>query len=201
MKSSRSPKIGFWGYVPPDIINSYREKYANPDFIDLDIEIGAPETKIIPDSSCKIIKNIIDNSIYLKNELAEIIAPIGKDKCDSAYFASQILKENGLISESECKGAKIENTGTVDYSKLYRHRLELVKKAAAGINSSDRDYLSFCEDQCFWLEKYSVFAALKEKNDMLPHYKWKYKSADDIAKLKKEISLHSKIQYSFGYHR
>ena len=26
----------------------------------------------------------------------EIIAPVGKDKCDNAYFASQILKENGL---------------------------------------------------------------------------------------------------------
>lgn len=102
MKSSRSAKIGFWGYVPEDIINSYKEKYDNPTFIDLDIEIGAPETKIIPDSSCKIIKNIIDNSIYLKNELIEIIAPIGKDKCDNAYFASQILKENGLkINEFE----------------------------------------------------------------------------------------------------
>lgn len=114
------------------------------------------------------------------------------------YFIDpDILKENDLLSESDSESAKRENMGAVDYPHLYKHRLSLIKKAASHIKSSDKDYLNFCENQCFWLEKFSVFSALKEKNDMLPHSKWKYKSAEDIAALKKEIAIHSKIQYLF----
>ena len=114
------------------------------------------------------------------------------------YFIDpDILKQDGLLTESDCSSARKENTGIVDYSHLYNHRLSLIKKAASHIKSSDKDYLAFCENQCFWLEKYSVFTALKEKNQMLPHSKWKYKSTEDISRLKNEISLHSKIQYLF----
>ena len=48
----------------------------------------------MPESYCKIIRNIIDNSFFIKPDL--IIAPIGKDKCDSGWFASKILKEKGF---------------------------------------------------------------------------------------------------------
>lgn len=114
------------------------------------------------------------------------------------YFIDpDILKAKGLLYESDCENAKTENHGAVDYTGLYKNRLDLIKRAASHIRSSDKDYLRFCEEQCFWLEKYSVFAALKEKNDMLPHNKWKHKSAEDIANFKKEISIHSKIQYLF----
>ena len=42
------------------------------------------------------MKNIIDNSFNLKDRLEVILAPIGKDKCDNAYFASIILKDYGF---------------------------------------------------------------------------------------------------------
>ena len=50
----------------------------------------------MPESYCKIIKQIINNSIYYRNELIKIVAPIGKDKCDSGWFAAQILKDMGF---------------------------------------------------------------------------------------------------------
>lgn len=87
-------KIGFWGYPHPDIIKEIKSKYPNAEWIDLDIDFSYPKTNILPDAYCKIIRNIIDNAIYLKPEL--IIAPIGKDKCDSGWFASKILKEKGF---------------------------------------------------------------------------------------------------------
>ena len=87
-------KIGFWGYPHPDIIKETKEKYPNAEWIDLDFDFGYPKTNILPESYCKIIKNIIDNSFYLKPDL--ILAPIGKDKCDSGWFASKILSELGF---------------------------------------------------------------------------------------------------------
>lgn len=87
-------KIGFWGYPAPDVIRDLQIKYPDCEWVDLDVDLGAPEIGIIPDAYCKIIKNIINNSFALKDELIKIVAPIGKDKCDSGWFAAQILKDN-----------------------------------------------------------------------------------------------------------
>ena len=87
-------KIGFWGYPRPDVIEETKLKYPNAEWIDLDIDFGYPKTNILPESYCKIIKNIIDNTMFLKPDL--IIAPIGKDKCDSCWFASKILTDMGF---------------------------------------------------------------------------------------------------------
>ncbi len=84
-------KIGFWGYPDPKVINEVLSKYPKAEWIDLDIDFSYPKTNILPSAYCKIIRNIIDNTIYLKPDL--IVAPIGKDKCDSGWFASKILKE------------------------------------------------------------------------------------------------------------
>ena len=87
-------KIGFWGYPEPNIVKETKEKYPNAEWIDLDIDFNAPKTSILPESYCKIIRNIIDNTINIKPDL--IIAPIGKDKCDSGWFASKILDDMGF---------------------------------------------------------------------------------------------------------
>lgn len=86
--------IGFWGYPHPDIIKQTKEQYPSANWVDLDIDFGNPKTNILPESYCKIIRNIIDNTIFLKPDL--IVAPIGKDKCDSGWFASKILKDMGF---------------------------------------------------------------------------------------------------------
>ena len=85
-------KIGFWGYPNPEIVKELEKK--NPEWIDLDIDFGYPESNILPDAYCKIIKNIIDNAMYLKPDI--IVATIGKDKCDSGWFASCVLKDLGF---------------------------------------------------------------------------------------------------------
>ena len=86
--------IGFWGYPHPDEIKKTKEKYPNAEWIDLDCDYNYPKTNILPEAYCKIIRNIIDNSIYLKPDL--ILASIGKDKCDSGWFAAKILSDMGF---------------------------------------------------------------------------------------------------------
>lgn len=86
--------IGFWGYPNPEIVRNVKNQYPNAEWVDLDIDFGYPKTNILPESYCKIVRNIIDNVLYLKPEL--VVAPIGKDKCDSGWFASKILIDMGF---------------------------------------------------------------------------------------------------------
>ena len=86
--------IGFWGYPNPQVIEETKLEYPNAEWIDLDIDFNYPDYKILPESYCKIIKNVINNSMELKP--VKIVAPIGKDKCDSVLFAAQVLKDKGF---------------------------------------------------------------------------------------------------------
>ena len=106
--------IGFWGYPNPDIINNTKIQYPDAQWIDLDIDFNNPKTNILPESYCKIIRNIMDNTIFLKPDL--IIAPIGKDKCDSGWFASKILEDLGF------------NVKQTIYEELYpKHEIKICR--------------------------------------------------------------------------
>ena len=100
--------IAFWGYPEKDVINKTKKEYPDATWVDIDINYNYPDIKMLPDNYCVIMKNIINNAFYLKDRIIKILAPIGKDKCDSAYFASEILKEEGFkvvqtIFEDNCK--------------------------------------------------------------------------------------------------
>ena len=87
-------KIGFWGYPDPTVTEEIKKEFPNAEWVDLDIDFGYDDKKILPESYCKIIKNIVNNSLTIKP--TKIIAPIGKDKCDSGWFAAQVLRDLGL---------------------------------------------------------------------------------------------------------
>ena len=91
--------IGFWGYPAPDLINKYKKQYPNHRWVDLDIDFGYPRYGILPEAYCKIVKNMIYNAIYLKDKIDVILAPIGKEKCDSGWFAAKLLKDMGFFVE------------------------------------------------------------------------------------------------------
>lgn len=99
-------KIGFWGYPEPNIIKKTKLEYPNAEWVDLDIDFGYSDKNILPESYCKIIKNIINNALEINP--VKIIAPIGKDKCDSGWFAAQVLKDKGF-NVTETKFEQVEN--------------------------------------------------------------------------------------------
>jgi len=115
-------KIGFWGYPNPKIVEDIKKIYPNAEWIDLDIDFSYPKNNILPDAYCKIIRNIIDNSIYIKPDL--IIAPIGKDKCDSGWFASKILLDVGFNVIQTI----FEDTEPKNEIKICRSNLPLFEK-------------------------------------------------------------------------
>ncbi len=91
--------VGFWGYPDPDLIAKYKKQYPNHQWVDLDIDFGYPKYAILPEAYCKIVKNMIYNAMYLRDKIDVILAPIGKEKCDSGWFAAKLLKDMGFFVE------------------------------------------------------------------------------------------------------
>lgn len=93
--------IGFWGYPHPKVIQNNKKIYPDAQWFDLDFDLSdhVPDSNVLPENYCKIIKQIINNAIYYKNDIIKIISPIGKDKCDSGWFAAQLLKDMGFTVE------------------------------------------------------------------------------------------------------
>jgi len=88
-------KIGFYGYPPREVLEEQKERFGG-ELVDLDVDLGAPDYKILPEVYCHIIKNIVNNAIWLKDQLAVIVAAVGEDKCDQGRFAAKILKDMGF---------------------------------------------------------------------------------------------------------
>ena len=93
---ARSKLIGYWGVPPREAIDQYRRKHPFDQFIDLDLDMCAPPSGLVPDAYCQIVTNIVDNSIHLRKDLRVIIAAIGEDKCDGGRFAAIILSDLGF---------------------------------------------------------------------------------------------------------
>ena len=93
------PRRKFIGYLgcPPRIeMESVGRKYPYDEFIDLDIDMNAPPSGLVPDAYCQIVTNIVDNAVHLKKDLRLIIASVGEDKCDGGRFAALILRDLGF---------------------------------------------------------------------------------------------------------
>ena len=95
-----------------------------------------------------MIKNIIDNTTYLKPDL--ILAPIGKDKCDNAYFASIILKDFGFnIELLNYENLKERKPTPISFSNLpLRDKINLITNS---IVEPYTDELKYCKPKfAFW---------------------------------------------------
>ena len=146
--------IGFWGYPRPEIIKEYKNKYPNAKWVDLDIDFNYPKANILPEAYCCIIKNIFNNAFYLKDKLIVILAPIGKDKCDSAFFAVEILRENGFniktsYFEEVLPLSDLPNTPICNSSLPVREKIE--KVTANIIDEKNYAHLVQCKAEFgFW---------------------------------------------------
>lgn len=122
--------IAFWGYPHPKIIEKYKRSYPQAQWIDVDIDFNFAQQDILPESYCAIMKNIINGVFHYKDKLIAVIAPIGKDKCDSGWFAAELLKDMGfpvVISSFEEKTYKHDIKISTSNLPL-RQKVELITK-------------------------------------------------------------------------
>ena len=124
------------------------------------------------------------------------------------YFIDlDMLKDEGLLEISEYKDIDWESVPyKVNYGALYEKRYPLLKMAYNRfIKKEDKDFDTFCEEQSFWLNDYSVFMTIKGLNDGVSWIQWpealkrREKEAMDaiIAENKEEIGFWKFLQYYF----
>ncbi len=121
--------IAFWGYPHPSLIKKTKEEYKNAIWLDLDVDYNQPQVSILPVNYCSIIKNIFNNAIFYKERIIKILAPTGRDKCDSAIFAVEILSDMGFSIETstfEEKTYKKNNVYISESNLPLRKKVELI---------------------------------------------------------------------------
>jgi len=164
--------IAFWGYPRPELIEKYKEDYPNAVWVDLDIDYGYPKSNFLPENYCVIIKNIFDNAFYLKDKIIVILAPIGKDKCDSGYFASELLKSFGFniiqsVFEEKCLDVKKLKLPISRSGLPLKEKVNLITKNI--IEQKDYSYLEQSKPQFgFWGVPPNDLSVL----DLFPNNTW-----------------------------
>lgn len=123
------------------------------------------------------------------------------------YFIDlEYLKNDGLITQEELNPLN-ENVDIekIDYGRLYHERYEILRRAFERFDLSSIDFSSFCKQESFWLNDFSLFMALKDANNGNSWTQWdeKYKLRNKEALKdfeetnKKDIFFHLFIQYIF----
>ncbi|MCL2234233.1 MAG: 4-alpha-glucanotransferase [Firmicutes bacterium] len=115
------------------------------------------------------------------------------------YFIDlDILKEEGLVSAKELKPLERESN-YVDYGWLWETRYIIFESAFKHFQKKPQnEFTKFKKENKFWLEDYSLFMAVKQKNNYVSMLEW---SDDDknYKKQKKNKTEHKDLMefYSF----
>lgn len=142
--------IGIWGYPEPEIFLQIRQKYPHHEIIDLDVSYEMPNSGIIPDAYCRIIRNIIDNSIALKDNLEIIVASVGEEKCDSGRLAAKILQDmNFNIIQTKYNLSRKNNDTPISKSNL-RLKKKIVTIMDNLINKQEISFEQTAPEYGFW---------------------------------------------------
>ena len=124
------------------------------------------------------------------------------------YFISlEKLISEGLLTEEECGQADMGTDETqVDYGKLYKERLRLLRAACARSRHEEaEDYKAFLKENDFWLRDYALFMALKDAHGGADFESWEedIRSFDKDAlgrweeKLAGDVRFYMFVQYEF----
>ncbi len=139
--------------------------------------------------------------------------PIGKGNSpysSESAFAGEILLididlliAEGLISKEDIK--RIDFPQNVSYDSVRNFKLPLLKKAAAGFNTKNREFKAFKEANSFWLKDYALFKTIKYHYSQAKFQSWdealKYRlpsAAEDFKDRHiEEISFYEITQFLF----
>ena len=106
-----------------------------------------------------------------------------------------ILVKEGLLKKEEVKGFNWGNDRTdIDYAVLYENRFQVLKIAydRFKVKEKKEEYISFEQNNEFWLNDYSLFMALKTFSDNKEWMQWDEKlrnrDSSTLAEYKEKLS-------------
>ena len=118
------------------------------------------------------------------------------------------LIQQGFLEKEEVTSIKwCDKSSKIDYEVLFKNRYTVLKKAYERFkNAAPKDYKKFEKENCFWLEDYSLFAAIKDYHNGASFDYWEqgFKNRDKAfikkveAELSDNIRFHKMLQYFFS---
>lgn len=128
--------VGYWGCPPRHVLHKLGRMHPFDEFIDLDIDMNAPSSGLVPDAYCQILTNIVDNAMLLRKDLRVIVATVGEDKCDGGRFVAHLLKDLGF-PVMEVKNTETE-PGEITIATSSLPLVEKVNRITDGVRIQDR---------------------------------------------------------------
>lgn len=129
--------------------------------------------------------HFVDMLIDLKQKYWQVL-PVGPTGLgDSPYQSFSAFAGNpymidfdallldGLLTQGDLVGFEWGDKETsVDYAVVFENRFKVLHKAYKRFNAGDAAFIKFCSDNAFWLDDYSLFMAIKEKNNYSSWIDW-----------------------------
>ena len=109
------------------------------------------------------------------------------------YFIDfDLLKEEGLLEESDYAHLAQEDQTKVDYAFQYNHRFNVLRRAFDNFDINNKEYKKFKKENKFWLEDYALFMTLKNLHNGNSWWNW----ADGLKLRKKTVLSAKKKEYA-----
>ena len=106
-------------------------------------------------------------------------------------ISPEMLYRDGLIDRATLEALKIERSERVPYEEVYK-RKEYMLEVAFKNFKEDQDFYSFCEENAYWLEDFSLFSCI-HKRLQRPWWQW-----EELPKVEERELLKEKfVQYIF----
>lgn len=115
------------------------------------------------------------------------LGPVERDQTYSPYSSTSsmagntllispdLLREDGLLQESDLKKYRVKNSGKVKYEEAERIKQLLFEKAFKKFktlqNAMHRQFDMFCDEEKHWLHDFALYNVLKQQNAK-PWYAW-----------------------------
>ena len=109
------------------------------------------------------------------------------------YIDLEKLIEEGYLTEEQCEKCNWgSNAEYVDYEKIYQSRFQILKLAFHNSEiEKEKDFYSFVEENCFWLQDYALYMAVKDSVAGKSWSEWedgiRLRKPDVVAKYKEEL--------------
>ena len=84
--------IGYYGAPSKQELIKASRKFPLAPFFDLDLFFDAPQSDLLPESYCHIVRNCIDNALAVAHQLLCIVASTGDENCNAGRYIAHLLQ-------------------------------------------------------------------------------------------------------------
>ncbi|MCD4651018.1 MAG: 4-alpha-glucanotransferase [Candidatus Cloacimonetes bacterium] len=118
---------------------------------------------------------------------------------NSCLINPELLQQDGLLTPLEVETFVLPDSVRVDFPTVRSNNIRMTQMAWKRFQKG-QEYDRFCADNAYWLNDFSLYIALKQKNNGVVWTEWKesFSQREELLlKYKHEVEFHTFVQYLF----